>query len=102
MVIYSPISYGGLGVCSVRYKARALLIRSFLETAVIPKYRQNLHHSLISNVWISNPGFLPYYPQPFFDTIIRVHKSPKNDVTKMAIKQWVKVLTEDTLSMEVT
>ena len=108
MVMCRPTSYGGLGVCSVRYKAKALLIRSFLETAVIPKYRQSLLHSLmfryhvLGDTSFPNPGFLPYYPPSFFDTIRRVHESPENNVTTMSIKQWVKLLTEDNLTMEVT
>ena len=44
-VMCRPSYYGGLGVFSVRHKAQAHLIRTFLETAVIPKYRHSLLHT---------------------------------------------------------
>ena len=103
MVMCRPASYGGLGVFSVRYKAKALLIRTFLETAVIPKFRHSLLHSLmfryhvLGDTSVSNPGFLPYYPPSFFQTMRKIHDSTSNNVTTMSIKQWVKVLTEDKL-----
>ena len=37
-VMCRPVSHGGLGVNSVRYKAKATLIRTFLETSVNPKF----------------------------------------------------------------
>ena len=44
-VMCRPPSHGGLGVYSVKYKAQALLTRTFLETAVIPKFCHSLLHS---------------------------------------------------------
>ena len=71
--------YGGLGINSVRYKAKAILIRTFLETAVNPKFRHSLLHSILfrfhvlGDNTVPNPGCPPYYPESFFDTIRRVH-----------------------------
>ena len=95
MVMCRPASYGGLGVFSVRYKAKALLIRTFLETVVIPNFRHSLLHSLmfryhvLGDTSVSNPGFLPYYPPSFFQTIRKIHESTQNNVTTMSIRQWV-------------
>ena len=107
MVLCRPASYGGLGVFSVRYKAMALLIRTLLETAVIPKFRHSLHsvmfnYHVLGDTSVSNPGFLPYYPPSFFKTIRKIHDSTSKNVTTMSIKQWVKVLTEDNLTMEIS
>ena len=106
-VMCRPSSYGGLGVYSVRYKAKALLIRTFLETAVMPKFRHSLLHSsmfrfhVLEDTTVPDPGYLPYYSPSFFETIKRVHEATPHDVTTMSIKQWVQVLTEDYLTMEV-
>ena len=106
-VMCRPPSYGGLGVNSVKYKAQALLTRTFLETAVNPNFRHSLLHSnmfrfhVLGDTSVPNPGYLPYYPQSFFETIKRVHVDTPHDVTVMSIKQWVQILTEDCLTMEV-
>ena len=38
---------GGLGLHNVKYKAKASLIKTFLETAVNPSYSHNLYHTLL-------------------------------------------------------
>ena len=45
-------------------------------------------------------GFLPYYPASFFDTIRRVHLDTPLNVTTMTTSQWVRVLTEKGLTMD--
>ena len=83
----------------------AMLIRTFLETAVIPKFRHSLLHAtmfryhVLGDTSVPDPGYLPYYSPAFFQTIKHVHGA--NDITSMTIKHWVKVLTEDGLTMEV-
>ena len=44
-VIHRPHHYGGLGMHSVKYKALAGFITTFLQTAANPSFRQNLLHS---------------------------------------------------------
>ena len=44
-VMCRPTLYGGLGVHSVKFKAQAALIRTFMETAANPKFRHSLLHS---------------------------------------------------------
>ena len=107
-VMCRPPHFGGLGVNSVRYKAKAILIRTFLETAVNPKFRHSLFHSMLfrhhvlGDSTVPNPGFPPYYPESFFDIIRRVHLETSQNVTTMSIKEWTQVLTEENLTMEIT
>ena len=101
-----PASYGGLGVTSVRFKAQALLIRSFLETAAIPKFRHSMLHSslfrfhVLGDTSVPDPGYLPYYQAAFFETIKQVHCESPLNILSMSTGQWVQVLTEDGLTME--
>ena len=106
LVMCRPASYGGLGVTSVKFKAQAELIHSFIETAANPKFRSSLLHSamyryhVLGDTSIPNPGYLPCYPASFFDTIRHVHLDTPLKVTTMTSSQWVRFLTEDGLTME--
>ena len=105
-VMCRPVSHGGLGVNSVRYKAKATLIRTFLETSVNPKFRHSLLHTtmfkyhVLGHTTVPNPGFPPYYPPSFFDTIRKVHQESPNEVSTMSIKEWSKFLTEENVTMD--
>ena len=79
MVLHRPIQIGGLGLHSVKMKALASLIRTFMETAASPKFSHSLNHTLLYWAYvlkddsISNPPALPpYYSVNFFDTISKV------------------------------
>ena len=99
-----PISYGGLGVLSPKFRALACLIRSFLETAANPKFRRNLYHDHLFRYHILNendlpdPGFPPYYSPDFFSTIRRVKEESPLNVITMTIIQWTRLLVEDNLT----
>ena len=105
-VMCRPPSYGGLGVASVKHKAQAVLIKTFLETAAIPKFRHSLLHSLmfryhvLGDSSVPDPGYLPYYPAAFFQIIKYVHLETPLNVLSMSISQWARYLTEDGLTME--
>ena len=45
MVMCRPTSHGGLGVHSVKFRAQASLIRTFMETAAHPQFRHSLLHT---------------------------------------------------------
>jgi hypothetical protein len=47
IVLHRPHHHGGLGLHSVKYKALAGLITTFLQTAINPSFRPNLLHNLI-------------------------------------------------------
>ena len=106
MVMCRPTSHGGLGVHSVKHRAQAVLIRTFMETAAHPQFRHSLLHShmfqyhVLNNTSLPNPGFLPYYPEPFFRTIRKVHEQTPLDVKTLTISQWARILTENGLTME--
>ena len=105
-IMCRPAPAGGLGVTSVKFKALAILIRTFLETAAIPKFRHSLLHSnlfryhVLEDTSIPDPGYLPYYPPSFFNTIKYVHKDTPLNILSMDTSQWVRILTEDGLTME--
>ena len=105
-VMCRPSTHGGLGVVGVKFKSLALLIRTFLETAVIPTYRHSLLHSalyryhILDDTSIPNPGFPPYYPTEFFQTIRNVHTNSHLNILTMDIGQWTRKLTEDGLTMQ--
>ena len=107
-VMCRPPSFWGLGVNSVQLKAQAALIRTFMETAANPHFRHSLLHSnllrfhVLGDTTVPDPGFLPYYPPSFFQTIRRVHEDTPLNIKTMSTSQWVRILTEDGLTMEPT
>ena len=47
LVLYRDPKDGGLGMLNVKIRALAILIRTFLETAVIPTFKHSLFHSIL-------------------------------------------------------
>ena len=47
MVLHRPHSYGGIGLQSVKYKALACYISTFMQTAANPNFRSSLLHQLL-------------------------------------------------------
>ena len=88
MIMHRPPSAGGLGIHHVAMKAKAGLIKSFLETACNPKFQQSLYHQLLYQYHVledrslPNPKFPPFYNEEFFNSIRKVLKSPR-DVAAM-------------------
>ena len=104
-VLHRPVSSGGLALLHVKSKALAGLIRCFLETACIPKFRQSLYHQLLFRFHvledrsIENPGFPPYYNNDFFSVIRQVHLNTPLNVAQMSEKQWYQLLLESKVTM---
>ena len=72
-ILHRPIHMGGLGLHSVKIKAQASLIKTFLETAVNPAFNHNLLHTLLYRVYVlqddsivNPPPLLSYYSAVFF------------------------------------
>ena len=105
LVLFRSTRVGGLGLINVMIRALALLIRSFLETAVNPRFRHSLFHEhlyryhVMGELDLPNPGFTPYYDQEFFRLIAHYKTHGTLDVTTMTIKLWYTVLLEDKLLM---
>ena len=106
LVMYRPSSYGGLGVHNVLLKAQAGLIKSFLETATSPTFRQSLFHNILfryhvmGETSLPNPGYPPFYNAEFFRKIRQVHLDTPLNVANMSEKQWYRLLLEDNCTME--
>ena len=104
-VLHRQSTSGGLNVLHVKMKALAGLIRTFLETACIPKFRQSLYHQLLFRYHvlgdrsIVNPGLPPFYSQDFFSIILKVHNHTPLNVAQMTEKQWYQLLLEDKITM---
>ena len=98
LVLYRPPDYGGLGVHNVQVKAQAGLIRTFLETATNPTFRNSLYHStlfryhVLGETSLPNPGLPPYYSAEFFQIIRKVHQDSPLNVAQMSEKQWYQLL----------
>ena len=106
MILHRPHHQGGLGLHSVKYKALAGYITTYLQTAANPKYIPNLLHSQLYKKHVlgedvpSAPEQLPPYLSPELFSIIKKVKdeSPLNIVT-MNEKDWTRLLTEDFVTM---
>ena len=78
-VLHRHVSAGGLNIFNVKMKALAGLIRTFLETACIPRSRQSLYPQLLpsyhvfGDTSIEIPGLPPFYSQDLFSVIHQVH-----------------------------
>ena len=83
----------------------ALLIRSFLETAVNPAFRHSLYHEILYRYHVlgedslEDPGFPPYYDNEFFKTIRHHLETSPLHIRTMTIMQWYKVLLDDLVLM---
>ena len=98
---------GGLGVHHVKTKAMALLIRSFLETAVSEKFIRNYYHEALFK-WhiqdfreIEKPGFSPYYSGDFFTTIKEVYEKKGMGIKSLSSKDWYELILEKNVTSKV-
>ena len=75
LVLFKSRKLGGLGMHDIKSKSTAILIKSFLETAVSAKFTRNsYHHALfkwhvLGHQDLKDPGKSPYYSQHFFSII---------------------------------
>ena len=108
IVLHRPVQSGGLSLHHVKFKALAGLIRTFLETACMPKYRPSLYHQLLfryhvlDDRTIADPGLPPFYNQEFFSFIRRAHYGSPLGVSLMSEKQWYQYLLEEEVTMAET
>ena len=105
MILFRPANYGGLGLLNVEIRAKACLIKSFIETAANPTFQQNLYHAalfkyhVLEDRSLPNPGMPPYYPATFFNTIQTVSQNTPLNILHMSLKQWYRVLLEEKVTM---
>ena len=94
MVLHRPHHHGGLGLHSVKLKAMAGFITTFLQTAANPKFCPNLLHSLLYRKHVIGedvPGVQttppPYLTPELFATIKKVKDETPLNVVNMTEKR---------------
>ena len=81
------------------------MIKSFLETAANPRFRQNLYHAtlfkyhVLGDRTVPDPGLPPYYPASFFRIIKKVAEETPLNIITMSLKQWYALLLEEDITM---
>ena len=70
-----------------------------------PKFCHSLLHiimfrfHILDDTSVPDPGYLPYYPASFFQLIKHVHLETPLNILTMSTSQWMRLLTEDGLTM---
>ena len=108
MILHRPHNQGGIGLHSVKFKALAGFITSFLQTAAHPRYRSNLLHGLLFRKHVLEevdvPGVPaqppPYFTEEMFIIIKKAHADSQLDIITMTEKDWSMWLTEEYITME--
>ena len=95
-ILFKSTATGGLGLVSIKLKALACLIRTFLELSVNPHFLHSQYLSILFRVNILEedmncPKMPPYYDKEFFE-IIRVALKSGLDIENMKIKHWYNFL----------
>ena len=86
-------------------RSLALLVRTFLETSINPKFRHSLFHEILfrfhvlGETSLPDPGFTPYYDKEFFALISYYKNNSDMNIATMSIKEWYTVLLEDKIIM---
>jgi len=98
VILFRPVSLGGLGLTSVKLKSMAFLIKTFLELAANPTYIQSQYLNLLYQVHILGedtpcPPSPPYYGASFYNTICQA-KNSGCDIINMSTKQWYHYLLD--------
>ena len=108
LVLHRPVEMGGLGLHSVRCKALAGRLTTFLQTAANPRFQSSAFHSALYNYYCEEdnsqgvPDLPPYYPISFFNILKNVKKhTPLNPVT-MSLKDWYRYLLEEEVTHQHT
>ena len=106
LTVFKSKEEGGLGIHHLKSKSRAILIKSFLETATGSKFIQNNYHNALFR-WhilqqnnIQDPGIPPYYSASFFKTIREVMSEGTKDVSKMSSSEWYRILLKKYVTEE--
>ena len=106
LVLYRSRKLGGLNLINIKFRAMAEQIKSFLDTAVNPKFRNGLYHRALYD-WhvdnirtIPNPGRPAYYSEDFFSTIRTIKSQGLLRISTLSIGLWYKALMETYVTAE--
>ena len=100
IVLFRPRISGGLGLVNVKFKSLSLLVRSFLESSIIARYKHNEYHVTLFQWYveekrnIDQPRKSPYYDEKFFELIKEAVKEKGLCVLNFTSGQWYKMLVE--------
>ena len=100
-VLHRPRKHGGLGLVHIQSKALSLLITSFLQTSINPKFQRSLYHHalykwhILEDRTIQAPSKSPYYDEHFFLCIRKVKLEGLLNITTMSAGTWYRVLVEE-------
>ena len=106
-VLHRPRKHGGLGLVHVQSKALSLLITSFLETAINPKFQRNLYHhalykwNILEDRSTPAPSKSPYYDDNFYAVVRKVKTEGLLNITTMTSSMWYRVLVEENVTHQV-
>ena len=97
-LLYRKVSEGGLGLHNISCRAKANLIKSFLETACGHVFKVNSFHKAIFDHYVikdgsQDPGRPPYYSNDFLKIIKEAYNEGKN-VETLSLKDWYYRLLE--------
>ena len=104
LLLYRPVSQGGLGLISVKLKAQALFLRNFLDMACNPlyihsQYLNTIYRAKVLDEAIECPVLPPYFQESFFMTIKEALQAGRC-VSSMKTKQWYQFLHQREFSVE--
>ena len=96
IVLFRPVSQGGLGLASVKHKSMAFLIHNFIQIAANPKYITSIYDKAIFDHYILEEGYYhptkpPFYSEAFFERI-REARNLGHDIIYMTVKEWYNFL----------
>ena len=106
LVIFRSTVDGGLDLLNVKVRATALLIRTFLETAVNPNFIHSLFHEqlyryhVLQEHSLPDPGYPP--TKEFFSLTQHYTETSPMNISIMSTKEWYTTLLEDQVLMNPT
>ena len=96
-ILFKRRSEGGFGLIHIKYRAMAELIKSFIDTAINPKFIRNIYHNALykwnveENRNITNPGKSPFYSVEFFNAIKTIRMEHLS-LCKLSVGMWYREL----------
>ena len=103
IALYKARNFGGLKLINVKYRAMAELIKTFIDTAINPKYITNYFHQALFRWYVEedrsipDPGKSPYYSEDFFSFIRKVKEEGLLRLSSLKIRDWYRLLLEENI-----
>ena len=99
--LYRTIGDGGLGLYSIRERALAALMFTFLQTAVNPRFRRNIFHHTLYLYYVleesqSAPTIPPYFQGDFFPKL-RKMRAERGELDTIGFREIYNFLMLDVL-----